>query len=183
MIVARQLKVNNVKRPKLDQEPNPKLVRRLGAKLAAMLVILSVVSVVSILPEFLNAQANTADTKPASRIRTVIVLGPSEAPKADIVRLRQCRPGSQCLNGKDRISVVVLKSGKIPSGAIRAVVETDTDCTPDANGISHCNNRLRFFDGQSLDVRHDHNMKIYPCLTPGETVELKPQISLGGRSG
>jgi hypothetical protein len=27
-------------------------------------------------------------------------------------------------------------------------------------------------------VRHDHNMQVHPCLTPGEMVKVQPQVSL-----
>ena len=158
---------------RVDQEPDPKLVRRLGIKLAVALLVLSSVAILSMLPEFRNAQANTA--KAPKGPRTVIVLGSTDKPMSDAVRIRQCRAGLQCQNGLGGIAVVVLKSGKGLTHPMKAVVETDTNCDPDANGISHCSNRLRLSDGQSIEVRHDHNMRTSPCLVPGETVDVRPQ--------
>jgi hypothetical protein len=148
-----------------------------------MLIVLSLVSIGSILPELLNAQADTAKSKVAKGIKTVIVLAPADVLTSDTVRLRQCRPGLQCKNGFGGIHIVVLKSGESPTRPIKAIVETDSDCAPDANGISHCSNRLRLSDGRFIEVRHDHDMRAFPCLISGETVELKPQISVGGRPG
>ena len=64
--------------------------------------------------------------------------------------------------------------GEMSSAAVIATVLTDEDCAPDAEGISHCLNELRLPDGAVLTVRHPHDMRLVPCLTPGEQVELRP---------
>ena len=64
-----------------------------------------------------------------------------------------------------------LRSGVLPVDATRAVVLSDSNCQPDADGISHCLNDLQI--GTSvITVQHHHNMQAVPCLTPGETVQL-----------
>jgi hypothetical protein len=69
--------------------------------------------------------------------------------------------------------VVDLLAGALPrQGRVTAVVLSDTDCTPDARGLSHCTNELLLADGERISVRDNHDMRRYPCLTPGETVEV-----------
>ena len=56
----------------------------------------------------------------------------------------------------------------------RGLVLTDTRCTPDRNGVSHCLNVIRLANGKSILVVHDHMMMLMPCLSPGEHVFLRP---------
>ena len=67
-----------------------------------------------------------------------------------------------------------LLEGRMPAAATTAVVLTDTDCTPDFAGISHCRNELRLADGSTIAVRHHHDMQRYSCLSPGEQVRVVP---------
>ena len=67
---------------------------------------------------------------------------------------------------------VVLVAGNAPKHPVSARVLTDANCSPDSAGVSHCLNMLRLADGRTITVRHDHNMMLVPCLSPGETVEL-----------
>lgn len=122
---------------------------------------------------WLSASPDDTGVKTVAGLRTVIVVVDGKPATLPAVKARQCGESPQCRNGEDGIEVVALKSGQIPKQPTRAVVETDTDCAPDAYGISHCTNRLRLSDGRVLEVRHDHNMHVYPCLRPGETVELQ----------
>ncbi|NJO82049.1 MAG: hypothetical protein HC828_04120 [Blastochloris sp.] len=64
-----------------------------------------------------------------------------------------------------------LRSGQIPEGATSAVVLTDTNCAPDADGISHCLNDLQI-GNVIVTVQHHHAMAEISCLSPGETVTL-----------
>lgn len=48
---------------------------------------------------------------------------------------------------------------------------TDTNCEPDADGVSHCLNDLQI-GNIIVTVRHHHQMHAVPCLSPGETVTL-----------
>lgn len=67
---------------------------------------------------------------------------------------------------------VWLLRGKLPSKAVEARVLTDEECEPDAAGISRCLNQLLMPSGETLVVRHPHDMSIVPCLSPGERVRV-----------
>jgi hypothetical protein len=66
-----------------------------------------------------------------------------------------------------------LEEGQLPAGAVEATVLTDEDCAPDAQGISHCRNEVQLASGQTVVLRHPHNMQLVPCLAPGEEVLLR----------
>lgn len=66
-----------------------------------------------------------------------------------------------------------LRTGEIPAGASEAEVLSDSNCAPDADGISHCLNDLRI-GNVVVTVQHHHDMTAVPCLSPGETVTLLP---------
>ena len=92
----------------------------------------------------------------AAGLRSVLVFtGAEPAPS---------RPGA-ALNAE-------LLDGRVPAQTEVATVLTDEDCDPDAQGISHCLNKLRLPDGSVLTVRHPHDMMLVPCLSPGERVEV-----------
>lgn len=120
--------------------------------------------------------SKSADTESAE---TVIVLSNGEQSASPLVAERACGASPLCKNGVDGINVVVLKSGIMPKQKTMAVVKTDTNCDPDAYGISHCSNILELSDGSLIEVQHDHNMQLYPCLDPGDsvTVESQPSVS------
>lgn len=63
-----------------------------------------------------------------------------------------------------------LISGTVPLQPMMATVMSDTNCTPDAMGVSHCENQLRMNDGTMLTVQHNHRMMDTPCLSPGEHI-------------
>lgn len=71
--------------------------------------------------------------------------------------------------------LVQLDSGTIPSGVTHLEVLSDENCQPDADGVSHCLNRVTFStangEGEAA-LRHHHRMSEEPCLTPGQTLEL-----------
>lgn len=104
--------------------------------------------------------------------RTVIIVDPQRPPAASVVQTRLCTRSPLCENGKDGIDVVERQSGRLPAGAMPATVLSDTNCAPDSYGISHCRNVLRLANGDRIVVRHSHNMSLYPCLAPGETVSV-----------
>jgi hypothetical protein len=66
-----------------------------------------------------------------------------------------------------------LRAGQLPEGAETATVLTDTNCEPDADGVSHCLNDLKV-GNVVVTVQHHHQMHSVPCLSPGETVALMP---------
>jgi predicted outer membrane lipoprotein len=70
---------------------------------------------------------------------------------------------------------VQLVDGAIPAGVTHLTVLTDENCTPDADGVSHCINRVQFETGQGIKqavLQHQHRMSEESCLAPGEVVEL-----------
>ena len=64
-----------------------------------------------------------------------------------------------------------LQTGQIPAGATTATVRSDSNCAPDADGVSHCLNDLQI-GSLIVTVQHHHQMSSVPCLSPGETVTL-----------
>ena len=77
-------------------------------------------------------------------------------------------------NGKDGHHVLQIAEGNAPSAGVRVsgVVATDTNCDPDAQGLSHCHNRINLSDGGSIEVIHTHFMSRIPCLLPGQRVSI-----------
>jgi hypothetical protein len=75
------------------------------------------------------------------------------------------------LEPKDGVLLTNLVAGTLPDGATRATVLTDSNCAPDANGISHCLNDLDI-GGTHVTVQHHHDMSKVPCLGPGEKVNV-----------
>jgi hypothetical protein len=71
----------------------------------------------------------------------------------------------------DRMRAQLLE-GRLPAGAVTATVLTDEDCAADADGVSHCRNKLRLSGGKTIEVRHPHRMHQVPCMTPGEVVRV-----------
>jgi hypothetical protein len=69
----------------------------------------------------------------------------------------------------------LLVDGKLPARPVEATVLTDEDCAADARGVSNCRNELRLPSGRTLAVRHPHRMAEVPCMTPGETVRVRPR--------
>jgi hypothetical protein len=70
---------------------------------------------------------------------------------------------------------VQLEHGMIPDDVNQLFILTDEDCTPDADGVSHCLNRVRFQTAAgwgSASIRHHHKMSEESCLAPGEIVEI-----------
>ena len=164
-----------MKRNKRSDSPDTKTVTKLGRKLTLVAIGLILVGTIPLLPYWLNASSKKIAT--VSELRTVIVIDASKPITSAEVRSRLCRPWIICRNGKDNIDIVVLKNGQMPLRPTKAVVQTDEDCAPDLYGDSHCTNRLRLSNGQMIEVKHHHNIQIYPCLTPGETVEIEPEPS------
>lgn len=60
----------------------------------------------------------------------------------------------------------------LASGGRIGVVLSDTDCTPDAQGLSHCRNGIAFADGTRITIVDHHQMSRFRCLRPGERVRV-----------
>ncbi len=150
--------------------------RRLPKKLIVVGVIVGLATLVPLVPYWLSSPAKKPTAASASGLRTVIVIEDGKPIVADAARLRLCHPWMPCKNGKDNIDVVVLRKGTMPLKPLKAVVETDENCDADIYGNSHCSNRMKLSNGQVIEVQHDHNMQFYPCLVPGEVVQVGPQF-------
>lgn len=72
-----------------------------------------------------------------------------------------------------RVLHALRMAGGVPSSPTPATVISDSNCSPDARGISHCTNALRLRNGRILTVRHPHRMMEVPCLEPGEGVVVR----------
>jgi outer membrane usher protein FimD/PapC len=87
-------------------------------------------------------------------IRTIVVAAPN-----------------QQLPRKDDILLTELVAGSLPANVRTARVLTDSNCAPDAQGVSHCLNQLQI-GSATVTVQHHHDMRNVPCLSPGETVNV-----------
>lgn len=63
-------------------------------------------------------------------------------------------------NGKNGENVLRVVEGTFPANGspISGVVKTDTNCEPDAAGLSHCRNRIALATGGEIEVVHNHAM-------------------------
>ena len=77
-------------------------------------------------------------------------------------------------NGQDGKIVLRLFNGEMPAaGAVVAgTVENDTNCAPDAQGLSHCHNVIALADGGAIEAIHVHAMGRHPCLFPGQRLSI-----------
>ena len=135
---------------------------------AALVGVLAGAAIVLVAFASLPVQATTP-------VRTLYVVRSSGSlPNTQFVRTRDCigRPRT-CVNGVGGLELVYLVRGKMPRRATSATVLTDTNCAPDAYGVSHCLNALRLVSGRRIVVRHDHSMMNDPCLVPGERVRVR----------
>lgn len=82
--------------------------------------------------------------------------------------------GSWEENGHDGRYLLQVVDGNAlsPNAQLTGVVATDTDCTPDAGGFSHCHNIIDLANHMRITVIDTHLMNRYRCLRPGETVSL-----------
>ena len=64
--------------------------------------------------------------------------------------------------------------GEAPASGVRVTgtVMTDTDCDPDAQGLSHCHNIIDLGGGLRIEVENTHNMPVHPCLSPGQRLTV-----------
>ena len=76
--------------------------------------------------------------------------------------------------GQDPV-LVQLIAGEIPDGVTEVTVLTDENCQPDAQGISHCHNRIQYTTSSGTSeaiLQHHHRFSEEACLTPGQTLVL-----------
>lgn len=60
------------------------------------------------------------------------------------------------------------------AASTRGLVLTDSDCTPDAQGLSHCHNFIELENGDKIQIQNNHQMTVHRCLQPGEVVRVAP---------
>ncbi len=77
-------------------------------------------------------------------------------------------------NGKGGQHVLQIAEGNAPPINVRVAgtVTSDTDCDPDAQGLSHCHNNIDLGNGRSITVIHNHAMQRHPCLAPGQRLSI-----------
>jgi hypothetical protein len=95
-----------------------------------------------------------------------------------IARLGETLPH---MSGAEGPLMTTLVRGQLPDGATTAIVRTDENCAPDADGVSHCLNELDF-GTVKVTVQHHHKMSLTSCLTPGETVSMMTVAQYQARS-
>lgn len=76
-------------------------------------------------------------------------------------------------NGAQGRYVVPVVEGTLPAAVGHGMwgrVLTDSNCTPDAEGLNHCHNIIELIDGSRVAVVNNHQMIRHRCLKPGERV-------------
>lgn len=83
-------------------------------------------------------------------------------------------------NGAHGVYVLNLFEGVPPLAQhqLEGVVLSDANCMPDANGLSHCHNRIGMVDGRQITVINNHQMSRYGCLKPGDRLSF---VALNGQ--
>ncbi len=76
-------------------------------------------------------------------------------------------------NGRSgRYLLQILQGNGPPTTDTTGVVASDTDCEPDAQGFSHCQNEIDLPNGTRMTAINTHQMQQYPCLEPGQKLQL-----------
>ena len=109
---------------------------------------------------------------PAPRPPAPVAADPAHTPPADtrVVLVSRTMPAPSAPGGVVHAALV---GGPMPARPTSGVVLTDTECVPDAAGVSHCRNEIRLENGRTLTLRHPHDMSVVPCLSPGEPVLVR----------
>lgn len=107
-------------------------------------------------------------------IKVGLSLLPGQAVGAQLAVPAGAHFSSWAENGKNGERVIQLVRGTLPvvTVSVSGVVKSDTNCTPDAKGISHCNNTIALANGNEIEVVHNHAMMDYECLAPGQKLTL-----------
>ncbi len=85
--------------------------------------------------------------------------------------------GTDAISAPGSALVASLLVGSMPGHPMSARVLSDSNCAPDAAGVSHCENVLMLANGDTLTVRHNHRMMDVPCMSPGERMMVTPASS------
>lgn len=78
-------------------------------------------------------------------------------------------------NGHGGRYVLQLAKGRplSPGAQLTGVVLSDSDCTPDAQGLNHCHNVIELADGSRVEVINSHQMMRNRCLGNGDRLTLR----------
>lgn len=80
-------------------------------------------------------------------------------------------------NGAHGRYVVQMIHGDLPGPSAHAshgTVISDTDCTADAEHLSHCHNVIVLDNAARVTIANHHQMNLHRCLRPGESVWIAP---------
>jgi hypothetical protein len=77
-------------------------------------------------------------------------------------------------NGAGGQHLLQIREGSAPPVGVRVtgIVASDTNCDPDALGLSHCHNRIELGNGRRIEVTNTHIMTRHPCLSPGQRLSI-----------
>ena len=96
--------------------------------------------------------------------------------------------GSWYQNGQGERYLLQLAQGTPwPVGErVEGIVTSDSNCRPDAQGLSHCHNAVDLANGAQIVVINTHQMSRHRCLAPGDRLALRaiqPNWLIGTLSG
>ena len=77
-------------------------------------------------------------------------------------------------NGAGGVRLLKIRQGNALAAGqqVAGTVLTDTNCEPDALGLSHCHNIIDFGGGRRIEVVNNHIMSTHPCLSPGQRITV-----------
>jgi len=77
-------------------------------------------------------------------------------------------------NGAGGVRLLNVVQGEAPAAReqVTGTVLTDTNCEPDAQGLSHCHNIIDLGGGRRIEVVNNHIMSKHPCLSPGQRITV-----------
>ena len=143
--------------------------RTVGFTLLAGIALLAAVAIVLFI-----RSSNTAAVASSTPVAHFVTVGTDQPAAPGTIRTLVVAPAGQALpqlSGVGGVLMANLVRGQLPAEATQATVQTDENCAPDQQGISHCLNQLTI-GTLAITVQHHHAMSTTPCLSPGETVQL-----------
>ena len=143
--------------------------RIFGFSLLGGIALLAAVAIV-----LFTSMSNTAFVASPTPVAHFVDVGTVQPTAPGATRILVVAPAGQRLPQLSSVGGVLMANlvrGQLPAEATQATVQTDENCAPDQQGISHCLNQLTI-GALAITVQHHHAMSTTPCLTPGETVQL-----------
>jgi hypothetical protein len=143
--------------------------RIIGLSLLGGIALLAVVAIV-----LFSRTSNTAAVANPTPVTHFVTVSTDQPVAPEAIRTLVVAPAGQTLpqlSGVGGVLMANLVRGQLTAEATQATVQTDENCAPDQQGISHCLNQLTI-GTRAITIQHHHTMSTTPCLTPGETVQL-----------